>query len=192
MFVIVWNTHTVSVEGDGDREIECEHCGVRFHYPIACTGTGNATDFYMLNPKKAERRAQKRAEDDLKRELAEAVIPCPCPNCSKYQASMMRELQGIAYTGLDRWSPLLWAAFLAGLAAFCICGTMLLFNKDATADMRFQNRCGVILGFVGMLILPSARVLRMVMRRSYDPHRVVSEEDRLEEAQELCEILRKD
>jgi hypothetical protein len=89
----VSRTYTASVAGSRVREAKCERCSCAYAYEMVRRAEGSGTSPYFLNNAGAEASAQGRAAKRLKKALERGVDPVPCPDCSWYQANMVREMR---------------------------------------------------------------------------------------------------
>src|SRR4051794_26124698 len=93
MFIYFGRNYAAAQTGSVVRHVECEKCNCFYAYELVRRGTGRATSPYMLNNAGAQRRADRRAAADLRKQLRTGVDPAACPDCGWYQATMVREMR---------------------------------------------------------------------------------------------------
>lgn len=110
MLIYFGETVTVKVQGETWREEKCRHCGCVFHYPVRVVATGAAANPYFLNSYGSSRQAEETARDQLDDGLKNAVLPVPCPHCSKYQEYMVPVLRAARHLWIRSAVQFLFAA----------------------------------------------------------------------------------
>jgi hypothetical protein len=104
MFIYFGKRFDATQAGQRVVDIRCDQCGCEYFYHLTRVGTGAATAPYYLGMDSAERRAQKQAETDLQRRLAQEADLVPCPKCNwinddavrKYRLGRCRQLNKLA------------------------------------------------------------------------------------------------
>lgn len=79
------------------RDVRCEKCGYDFRYRLFRRGEGKGPSPYYLNNKGAQRRAEKGAEQQLRKLVVYGVDPVACPDCGWFQKEMVDELRSRYY-----------------------------------------------------------------------------------------------
>src|SRR3954447_1776401 len=82
MLIYAGKNFTSSIAGKRIDTVVCEKCSTTFYYQLTRTGVGKASAPYFLGQGAAAKRAQKTAEKNLAKRLADEGEMVPCPRCN--------------------------------------------------------------------------------------------------------------
>jgi hypothetical protein len=127
-----------TLQGAALKLVLCEECTSRYGYRIQLEAQGEDYDLLFADSKGSERRAQQNAEETLKKQEQNRILPVPCPVCGYYQADMARLLQADACVNRLQ---------MFGAAAFLLSFVPLLTNYP------FAWVISAVGGSVGVILL---------------------------------------
>lgn len=112
--------HGVTVTTTFPKQCKCEHCGVRYVYPMRRSASAERSAHWGIGMNRAKRLAQEEAEAILQEVFRHDFDPVPCPECGLYQERMVRRLLKEKYGRLQTVGNafVIWG-FLAAVGAFC-------------------------------------------------------------------------
>jgi hypothetical protein len=141
--------------------VRCEECKRFYAYELERVGCADGLGFFG-GPGAA---AYRRAEEDLRRKLAEGVEAIPCPNCGRYQADMVPGMRRLH----RRWMLYLGQCLTIGLVPAAVFGAhMILLEAEGLPSIPSP----IIFSILSCIFLVGVYMLvrRGVLIRRYDPN----------------------
>jgi hypothetical protein len=167
---------TAEVEGNILKRVDCQHCGHTFMYQMQRKGTGTDVVPSILGFRLLEEKASQEAASNLEKSLVKDFDPVPCPQCSRYQPSMLARV---------RWSHRHWLVSLAkglGILTLIFLGVYLFdalsssYTATVRARMAWTLPAMIALGVATLLVA----VTKLIISWRYDPNNTAEALQRLE------------
>jgi predicted RNA-binding Zn-ribbon protein involved in translation (DUF1610 family) len=161
MPIIPYGTkHRVTVSASTWKPITCQHCGCKFAYKVSRTATDSSTNFLWLEKgEEVAKRARVAAERNLESQLEQGNYSFACPDCGKYQAKKVKQLQS---------SRLIEGFLTALLFTVILCFTWLIIVSVSMPLLRADvNNIVYITLVIGGLVLGIRHYVR------HDPSKIV-------------------
>jgi hypothetical protein len=168
IFFYTGATYTARAEGATDVIVCCERCGEQYSYRLRRVAVARFhSPYHYHDPETGRKRAQKRANERLRRMLDSEAEVVPCPKCGWYQKEM------IPLVRRSRLRRLLWVAVALAAAVLLAfpAGLVYLMTHRGSEEQVLP----LWLGSMGLLPLCSllCLVLRWLLNRLYDPNKAV-------------------
>ena len=144
-----------TVSGAALKAVTCEHCRTKFFYFAKRSAHGEGTSLLFLDEAGAQLRAADAAQANLNKELEKARDLAPCPQCGKFQTSVISAQRESLYKYAG-------AAFFLSIFVCVLVGVFALGKV-----MNPGVGVGVLLGASLVLCFGGAAALGI----SYDPNK---------------------
>jgi hypothetical protein len=157
----------------------CEGCNSQYAYTHEVTAHGTGLNFLFVEGASAERRAARKANQELAARLEYDCTPVPCPQCSFYQTNMVEKIRR------GRWRLLqIMGYVLIPLSVFVlvVALTFSLVPGMPQSIVAASWFCGVSLLLVGFGLL----IFRTMSNRKLDPNCFDGTEERFELARKYA------
>ncbi len=157
-------TYTATMRARVLKFVVCEQCGCEFVYQMERESSGAGTSMLFLDNAGASKRAENKAEADLRKKLDTECDPVPCMDCGQYQQNMLPGLRAAHRS----WMFLLGVLLVFG-GVVCFVATSIVRSTVPPAlpqTISFLLSSGVGLLIVGLVLV----VVRKVLAAGHDPN----------------------
>jgi len=162
--VYVGRKFKVTVEGSVWQPVECEHCHIEWAFRVRVGGIGTGESPYMLDhdgaKKRAEERARRGLEEDVRLASEGVKRNVACPGCGLYQSDMVESLRK---THAGSWGAL-------GLACSLVGFLLILRGLTADGGVGGEGSLWLACGAVPVAGGVASLLWRKRLQRRFDPN----------------------
>jgi hypothetical protein len=164
--VLIKTDYTAWRIGAISKMVCCEKCGTDFGYTMYREASGQGTSLYYIDETGAADRANRRAESNLQRALADEVEPVACPTCGCFQRNMVWEARR---RYLKYMRPFFAVIGLVVLVPFFFCSSMyvnVVLNEIPVVSA--ERILYAAIGLAALFVLMP--IVRFLLSLRYDPN----------------------
>jgi hypothetical protein len=143
MAFYIGEQYTAQVATRCIKDVQCEKCGADFHYELTRTAKGFAHAPYFVGRAEAAARAERAAQQRLRKRLETECEVVPCPRCNWVNEDMVRAFRRRKYRNLPLYSPLVMAGGLV-LALFLGAGLAEVFGRRSAVPRTVRSAAIIV------------------------------------------------
>jgi hypothetical protein len=148
----------------------CARCESEYFYQLTRVGVGASQAPYYIGVGRATRKAEKLAQDDLRKRLAREAELVPCPKCHWINDELIAGYRLVRYQFLGTLAA--WVAVSAAIVGVMFLVVCLIANGQAIANGKAADLVYFLIAPGGLLLFAGlVYLLQIWMRHRIQPNR---------------------